>query len=82
MSERFAPPTVTIRRYPGSRIYEVAVVVRGREMVLRYETYSEALKWAHLECKSYNVPEPTLELSHDAQTDDLPIFLRSPEQSS
>jgi hypothetical protein len=73
MAEKHAPPTVTIRRYPGSRIYEVAVVVRGREMVLQYETYSEALKWAHLECKSYNVPEPTLD--HDAQTDDLPIFL-------
>ena len=26
MSEKFAPPTVTIRRYPGSRIYEVVVV--------------------------------------------------------
>ena len=68
MSEKYAPPTVTIRRYPGSRIYEVVVVVRGREMVLRCETYSQALKWAHLECKSYNVPEPTLELPDDAQT--------------
>ena len=40
-------------------------------MVLRCETYSEALKWAHLECKSYNVPEPTLELPDDAQTNDI-----------
>jgi hypothetical protein len=31
MSEKFAPPTVTIRRYLGSRIYEVVVVVRRRK---------------------------------------------------
>ena len=82
MSERSAPPTVMIRRYLGSRIYEVVVVVRGREMVLRCETYSQALQWARQECKSYNVPEPALELPDDAQSNDLPIFLRSPEQSS
>jgi hypothetical protein len=81
MSERSAPPTVTIRRYLGSRIYEVVVVVRGREMVLRCETYSQALQWARQECKSYNVPEPALELPDDAQSNDLPIFLRSQEQS-
>ena len=81
MSEKFAPPTVTIRRYLGSRIYEVVVVVRRREMVLRCETYSQALQWARQEFKSYNVPEPVLELPDDAQSNDLPIFLCSPEQS-
>ena len=56
-------------------------MVRGREMVLRCETYSQALQWARQECKFYNVPEPALELPDDAQSNDLPIFLRSPEQS-
>ncbi len=34
MTEKFAPPEVTIRRYPASRICDVVVVVRGQEMVL------------------------------------------------
>src|SRR6266851_9576724 len=35
MTEKFAPPEVTIRRYPATRICDVVVVVRGQEMVLR-----------------------------------------------
>jgi len=35
MSERLAPPSVTIRRYPAFRICDVVVVVRGQEMVVR-----------------------------------------------
>src|SRR5438105_2185511 len=35
MTEKFAPPEVTIRRYPASRICDVVVVVRGQEMVIR-----------------------------------------------
>jgi hypothetical protein len=46
MTERFAPPEVTIRRYPDSRICDVVVVVRGQEMVLRCPSYSQAVKWA------------------------------------
>ena len=56
MTERFAPPEVTIRRYPDSRICDVVVVVRGQEMVLRCPSYSQAVKWARLESKSYNIP--------------------------
>ena len=48
-------------RYPGSRICDVIVAVRGHELVLRCPTYSQALKWARLECKSYKIPEPMTE---------------------
>jgi hypothetical protein len=49
---KFAPPEVTIRRYPASRICDVVVVVRGQEMVLRCPSYSQAVKWARLECET------------------------------
>ena len=58
MTEKFAPPMVTIRRYAASRVCDVVVVVRGREMVIRCPSYSHALKWAQLERKSYKIPEP------------------------
>jgi hypothetical protein len=49
-------------------------------MVLRCPGYSQALKWARLECKSYKIPQPDIEplngLDHD---EELPLFLRSPE---
>jgi hypothetical protein len=44
MTERFAPPTVIIRRYPTSRICDVLVVVRGQEMVIRCPSYSQAVR--------------------------------------
>ena len=47
-------------------------------MVLRCPDYPLALQWARLECKSYNVPQPYLELPDNAQSDELPSFLRSP----
>ena len=61
LSEMFAPPKVTIRRYAASRICDVVVVVRGQEMVIRCPSYSHALKWARLECNSYKIPEPMTE---------------------
>jgi hypothetical protein len=49
-------------------------------MVLCCPSYSQALKWARLECKSYKIPQPDIEplngLDHD---EELPLFLRSPE---
>jgi hypothetical protein len=75
MIEKFAPPSVTIRRYPASPICDVVVVVRGQEMVLRCPTYFQAVKWARLECKSYKIPEP--DLRDNRETDDVPLFLRS-----
>src|SRR5258708_2298903 len=56
MTEKFPPPRVTIRRYAASRVCDVVVVVRGQEMVIRCPSYSHALKWARLECKSYGIP--------------------------
>ena len=43
-------------------------------MVVRCPTYFQAVKWAHMECKSYKIPEPD---KPDDETDDLPLFLRS-----
>jgi hypothetical protein len=56
MTEKFAPPVVTIRRYAAPRVCDVVVVVRGQEMVIRCPSYSHALKWAQLERKSYKIP--------------------------
>ena len=66
------PPVVTIRRYPASRICDVVAVVRGQEMVLRCPSYSQAVKWARLECKSYNIPEPSTDIEPN---EDVPSFL-------
>jgi hypothetical protein len=89
MIEKFVPPQVFIRRHTESEICDVVVLVRGQEMVLRCPSYSQAMKWARLECKSYKISEPEIEplisepeieplsgLDHD---EELPLFLRSPE---
>jgi hypothetical protein len=75
MAEKFDPPVVTIRRYPASRSCDVVVVVRGQEMVLRCPSYSHAVKWARLECKSYKIPEPSNFLDDDGPADPA-TFLR------
>ena len=77
MTEKFAPPVVTIRRYPASRICDVVVVARGKEMVLRCRDYRQAMRWARLERKSYKIPEPDIDLAAKAESRDLPLFLRS-----
>jgi hypothetical protein len=74
MSEQYAPPSVTIRRYRASDVCDVVVVVRGQKMVLRCPDYPLALKCARLECRSYNVPK-YLELPDNAQSYDVPSFL-------
>jgi hypothetical protein len=72
MTGKYPPPVVTIRRYPASRICDVVVVVRGQAMVLRCPSYSQAVKWARLECKSYNIPASDIE-----PDDQVPSFLLS-----
>jgi hypothetical protein len=79
MTEKFAPPQVFVRRYKASEICDVVVLVRSQEMVLRCPAYSQALKWARLECKSYNIPEPKIEPISGLNEDKMPLFLRSPE---
>ena len=49
------------------------VVVRGQEMIVRCPSYSHALKWARLECKSYKIPEPITYFPDD-EPDDVPLF--------
>jgi len=87
MSEQFASAQVFIRRHTASEICDVVVSVRGQEIILRCPNYSQALKWARLECKSYKISEPEIEplkeLDHDEDDgldhdEELPIFLRSP----
>ena len=73
MSEQYAPPSVTIRRYRASDVCDVVVVVRGQKMVLRCPDYPLALKCARLECRSYNVPK-YLELPDNAQSYDYRHF--------
>ena len=74
MIEKFAPPEIIIRRYPASQVCDVVVSARGREAVLRCPSYSYALKWARLECKSYKISEPRIEPLKEAE---LPLFLSS-----
>jgi hypothetical protein len=54
-------PQVFIRRHTASQICDVVVSVRGQEIILRCPNYSQALKWARLECKSYKISEPEIE---------------------
>lgn len=54
-------PQVFIRRHTASEICDVVVLVRGQEMVLRLPRYSQAIKWARLERKSYKIPQPDIE---------------------
>jgi hypothetical protein len=77
-TNKFAPPRVIIRRYAEG--CDVAVLVRGQEIVHRFPDYSQALKWARLECKSYKISEPEIETLSGADDDELPLFLRSPEK--
>lgn len=47
--------TVRIRRYADSPECDVVVTMRGRELVLACPDYERAVRWAHLECKSYGI---------------------------
>jgi hypothetical protein len=82
MIDKFAPPQVFIRRHTASEICDVVVLIRGQEMVLRCPSYSQALKWARLECRSYKIPQPDFEPPGGPDHDELPLFLRSPETES
>ena len=81
MTEKFAPPQVFVRRYTASEVCDVVVLVRSQEMILRCPDYSQAVKWARLECKSYNISEPTIEPLSGLDQDEVPLFLRSAEKT-
>jgi hypothetical protein len=46
---------VEIRRYGDRKECDVVVTVRGREMVLKLPSYSQAITWAQMEAKSYGI---------------------------
>jgi hypothetical protein len=73
-------PQVFIRRHTASEMCDVVVSVRGQEIVLHCPNYSQALKWARLECKSYKISEPEIEPPNGLDDDEeLPLFMRTPE---
>ena len=74
MTEKFAPAQIFVRRHTASKICDVVVLVRSQEMVLRCSDYSQALKWARLECKSYNISEAKIEPLGGYEQDDVPLF--------
>ena len=47
---------VKVRRYSDSTACDVLVLFRGHEMVLGCRDYSQAIKWARVECKAYGIP--------------------------
>jgi hypothetical protein len=62
ITSNYAPPEVAIRSYPDSPICDVVVVVRDQEVVLRCPDCRQAMRWARLECKSYKIPEPDIDV--------------------
>ena len=77
MTGKDAPPEVKIRSYRDSSICDVVVVVHGTEMVLRCPDYRQAMRWARLERKSYKISEPDIDVAAKAESQELPLFLRS-----
>ena len=69
MIGKYPLPEVNIRRYPDTAVCDVVVVVRGREMVLRCRDYRQALQYARVERRTYNVPEPATELADLSQAE-------------
>jgi hypothetical protein len=53
--ETHARDQVDIRRYSDCKECDVVVIFRGREMVLSLPNYSQAVKWARIEAKSYGI---------------------------
>ena len=48
---------VRVRRYADTAECDVVVFFRGQTLVLRCRDYSQAVKWAKIECKSYKIPD-------------------------
>lgn len=46
---------VRIHRYGDRRECEVVVVAHGKEMILKCPDFAQAVKWARLECKTYQI---------------------------
>jgi hypothetical protein len=46
---------VKIRRYGDRRQCDVFVDVHGKEMILKCPDFAQAVKWARVECKTYQI---------------------------
>ena len=46
---------IRVRRHSDVPDCDVLVVYRGKIMSVRCRDYAQAVKWARVECKSYNV---------------------------
>ena len=46
---------VRIRRHGDTPQCDVVVAIGGKEMSLRCRDYNQAVRWAHIECKSYKI---------------------------
>jgi hypothetical protein len=52
-----AAAEVRVRRHNDIPDCDVVVACRGKEMSLRCRDYNQAVKWARIECKAYNVAD-------------------------
>jgi hypothetical protein len=46
---------VRVRRYGDNPECDVVVAFRGQEISIRCRDYSQAVKWARIECKTYKI---------------------------
>jgi hypothetical protein len=49
------PGRVWIRQFSAGRKCGVIVAIRGHEMVIQLPDYSQAVRWAQMEAKSYGI---------------------------
>jgi hypothetical protein len=55
MNAEYPAAEVRVRRHSDVAECDVVVAFRGKEMSLRCRDYSQAVKWARIECKAYNI---------------------------
>ncbi|WP_315831112.1 hypothetical protein [Bradyrhizobium prioriisuperbiae] len=65
---RAAHGVVSIRRHDDGPEYDVIVVHRGKQLVLRCPDYRGAVQWARVECKSYRIPENFPDIAPDQRS--------------
>jgi hypothetical protein len=49
------PAEVRVRRYGNIPECDVVAAFRGQEMSIRWRDYSQAVKWARVESKTYKI---------------------------
>jgi len=46
---------VRVRRHDDAPDCDVVIAFRGRQLSLKCQDYGQAVKWARIECKAYNI---------------------------